>query len=61
MTACKKIKRSTPAAARAAMAAHATRMAGKGWAIEQEFEGDAGIMYECITYFYKPGRGGYSI
>lgn len=54
MSAHKTIKRTTPAAARAAMAAHAARMAGKGWAIEQEFEGDTGRKYECITYFYKP-------
>lgn len=53
MTARKTFRRASPEAARRAMAAHAEQMVDKGWTVEQEFEGDAGVMYECITYFHR--------
>lgn len=53
MEARKSIKRSTQEAARRAMAAHIARMTAKGWTVTQEFEGDAGLMFECIAYFSK--------
>lgn len=49
----KSIKRATKEAARAAMASHIKIMAAKGWALSQEFEGDAGMQFECIAYFTK--------
>lgn len=53
MNARKSIKRATPAAARQAMAAHIEKMLAKGWALDQEFEGDAGLKFECIATFSK--------
>lgn len=53
MTARKSIKRSTKEAARKAMAAHVAKMASKGWVVDQEFEGDAFLLFECVTYFRK--------
>ena len=49
----KSIKLSTQAAARRAMAAHVAKMEAKGWKLTQEFEGDAGLKFECIAYFAK--------
>ena len=49
MEARKSIKRMTQESARRAMAAHVARMVAKGWKVAQEFEGDAGLMFECIT------------
>ena len=53
MEARKTIKRMTKEAARRAMAKHVEAMTAKGWKVTQEFEGEAGIMFECITYFAK--------
>lgn len=49
----KSIKRSTQAAAVAAMSAHIEKMRAKGWTVSQQFAGDAGLQFECITYFTK--------
>ena len=49
----KSIKRTTKSAARTAMAAHAKMMKAKGWVVSQEFEGDVGVKFGCITYFTK--------
>lgn len=53
MSTRKSIKAATQQAARSAMAAHIAKMLTKGWKIDQEFEGDAGLKFECIVYFYK--------
>ena len=47
----KTIKRTTQLAARSAMAAHVVKMKAKGWQVDQEFEGDAGLLFECVTSF----------
>lgn len=49
----KAIKRATKESARAAMAKHIEKMASKGWSLGREFEGDAGLKFECIAYFTK--------
>jgi hypothetical protein len=53
MTARKAIKRSTKESARRAMTAHIAKMKSKGWTLDNEFEGDAGAMWECVAYFSK--------
>lgn len=53
MTARKSIKRATAESAHLSMAKHIQKMLAKGWKLDQEFEGDAGLKFECIAYFYK--------
>lgn len=53
MSTRKSIKAANQQAARRAMAVHIEKMLAKGWKIDQEFEGDAGLKFECIAYFYK--------
>lgn len=52
-SATKKIKRATEESASRAMMAHIELMKSKGWKIDKQFGGDAGCMYECVTWFYK--------
>ena len=53
MNVTKKIRRSTKEAAFRAMAAHTEKMLAKGWKVDQEFGGDRGFSYECVTWFCK--------
>jgi hypothetical protein len=53
MSTRKSIKAATQQAARRAMQAHIETMLANGWKIDQEFEGDAGVKFKFITYFYK--------
>ena len=52
-SAVKKIVRASKKSAEKAMANHIDKMKKKGWEVDQEFAGDCGCSYECITWFYK--------
>ena len=49
----KTIRRMSPVFARRAMAKHVSMMLKNGWHVTAEFEGDAGFLFECVTYFAK--------
>ena len=49
----KTVRRMSPVFARRAMLRHVAMMVKNGWHVTAEFEGDAGLLFECITYFAK--------
>lgn len=49
----KAIKRATKHSAYNAMQKHINIMQSKGWKVDNQFAGDAGLQFEYITYFYR--------